>query len=215
MARTSDDVPVGRRARCLTAAITRVLPVLLIAFALLAGCGSGSEAPQEAPSEDSSGTRASTTAPDDGSSGASDTGSGAVDATDGSFSVELPPGWTSEEQYLTGTVVAAAQGDDPADQLLVSTFEDPSGAEDRAIYSAAGLADSDIACQRLEDSTAFGEPQLVFDCPQQVEGATVRRLLVPIEHDGRSILMLVQTAGETLDDTAAVGRPLLESLTWH
>lgn len=174
------------------------LPVLVVLA--LTGCGSGAD--------DRPGATPGTGGPSDTS------GAGAVEATDGSFSLRLPAGWSSREQFLRDPVVVAAQGRDEVDQLLVSTFEDPGGAEDQAIYTATGLADSGIVCTRLEDSTAYGAPRLVFDCPQTAHGSTVRKLFLPVEHDGASVLVFVQTAGETLADTAEVVRPIVESLTW-
>jgi hypothetical protein len=127
----------------------------------------------------------------------------------------VPDGWSSQEDFLQDPVVVAAQGEDEVDQLLVSTFPQPSGAEDQAIFTATGLADGGVTCRRLEDSTAFGDARLVFDCPQHADGSTVRRLLLPVEHGGKSVLVFLQTSGETLEDTAAVVRPIVESLTWH
>ena len=136
-------------------------------------------------------------------------------ASDDSFTVDVPDSWAAREQYLRDHVVVAAQGEDRIDQLLVSTFDGAGAAEDQAIYTAAGLAGGGIACRRLEQSPAFGDPRLVFDCPQQADGSTVRRLFVPVEHGGASILVFVQTSGETLATTAGTVRPILESLSWR
>ncbi|MCW2845697.1 MAG: hypothetical protein JWN22_3613 [Nocardioides sp.] len=177
--------------------MTRVLAVLCFGVVALVGCGSGSD--------DTEG---------DGTAASGDAGAATIEATDGSFSLEVPDGWSSQDQFLQGPVVVAAQGQDEVDQLLVSAFPQPGGAEDQAIFTATGLADSGITCKRLEDSTAFGDARLVFDCPQDADGSTVRRLLLPVEHDGKSILVFLQTSGETLDDTAAVVRPIVESVAW-
>jgi hypothetical protein len=178
--------------------MTRVLAVLLLAVVALAGCGDGSAGTEP-----------------DGATAPSDGGAATIEATDGSFSLEVPAGWSSQEQFLRDTVVVAAQGEDEVDQLLVSTFSQSRGAEDQAIFTATGLADNGVACKRLEASTAFGDARLVFDCPQEADGSTVRRLFLPVEHDGASVLVFVQTAGNTLDDTATVVQPILESLSWH
>lgn len=78
----------------------------------------------------------------------------------------------------------------------------------------AGLTDGHgVACRRPDATMAFGEPRLVFDCPQEWEGWVVRRVLVPhVRSDGTSLLVFVQTTGEHLVDTAAVVRPVLDSL---
>lgn len=137
-----------------------------------------------------------------------------IEASDGSFTIEIPEGWASREEFLQGSVVVAAQGEDEIGQLLISVFDDVDAAEGQAIYTAAGLASSDVACKRQEDSTVFGDARLVFDCPQKADGSTVRRLFIPVEHDGASILVLVQTSAESLAETAAVVTPMLESLTF-
>lgn len=177
--------------------MTRVLTLLLLAIAALAGCSSGSGEPVA----------------EDASAGV-DEGQHRIVASDESFTIDVPEDWATQEQYLQDPVVVAVQGQDEVNQLLVSVFDDPGAAEDQAIYTATGLADNGIFCKRLEDSTAFGDSRLVLDCPQKADGATVRKLFLPIEHDGGSILVFVQTAGETLAETATFVRPMLDSLTW-
>lgn len=177
--------------------MTRGVVLLIAAMLVLTGCASGTA------------HRAVTDDPGAGE------GNHRIAATDGSFTIEVPQDWTSQEEYLQAPVVVAAQGQDKVDQLLVTVFDDVNAAENQAIYTATGLADSNIICKRQEDSTAFGDARLVFDCPQKADGSTVRKLFIPIERDGASFLVFVQTSGESLEDTAAVLAPMLESLTWE
>lgn len=176
--------------------MTRATTLLLLIVFALAGCSATDERSDEGPVE-------SPEQPD------------RIEAADGSFTIEIPDDWTSEDRYVQDSVVVAAQGEDDVDQLLVSVFDEADGAEDQAIFTAAGLAGEDIACERLDDDATFGESRLVFDCAQDAGGSTVRRLLFPIEHEGESILVLVQTTGDSREAAAPVVAPILESLTWQ
>jgi len=159
----------------------------------------------------------SSSAPSSGGSGSGGAAPGQqrLEGISGSLSVEVPEDWTSKADAARPPVVVAAQGPDPVDQLLVSTFAGPKEAQDNAVFAVAGLGGRGITCERLQDSTAFGEPRLVFDCPQEVEGTTVRRLLFPVAQEEGSALVLLQTAGASLADTAPVVTPVLDSLSWE
>ena len=178
--------------------MTRRLALLLATMVVLTGCSPDDAVVRDASDKPSVGE-----------------GDHRIAATDGSFTIEVPEDWTSLDESIQSPIVVAAQGEDKVDQLIISVFDDVEGAQDQAIFTAAGLADGNIICKRLEDSTVFGDARLVFDCPQQFEGSTVRKLFIPIENDDASLLVLVQTSGESLADTAAVVTPILESLTFE
>jgi hypothetical protein len=139
-----------------------------------------------------------------------------VTATDDTFSLQLPPGWTSDEEFLERPVVVAMRGETGGDRVRASSYLDELRAEGAAIDAAGILAGSNVFCERLDGTEVFGEPRVVFDCPRERPGQpTSRRLLVPMTHDGRSVLLLVQTEGDALEDTADLVRPILESWTWR
>ena len=141
-----------------------------------------------------------------------------VTALDESFTIEVPEGWSTKEKFLGAPVVVAVQGEGRFDQVLVTHYFDDVRAEEEAISSGGMLSGSNVFCERLDESTVFGEERLVFDCPvQEVGKATTRKLFFPVVRDGEkeSALVLVQTTGETLGDTADVVQPILESFTWQ
>ncbi|MGW6131666.1 hypothetical protein ACWFNE_16710 [Cellulomonas sp. NPDC055163] len=134
-------------------------------------------------------------------------------ASDESFTIDVPEKWHELDVGADVEVLASAQGADEADQLFVTRHEGADGAEWQGLWMVAGLDTGGSACHRLDGATAFGAPRLVFDCPQEWEGRVVRRLLVPhVRSDGTSLLVFVQTTGERLDCTAAVVRPILDSI---
>lgn len=136
-------------------------------------------------------------------------------ATDDSFTIHVPQEWHELDVGEAVEVLASAQGTDAADQLYVTRHEGVDGGEWAALEIVTRLmtAQDPIACHRVDDTRAFGAPRLVFDCPQEWEGRVVRRVLVPhVRSDGTSLLVFVQTTGEHLVDTAAVVRPILESV---
>ena len=109
----------------------------------------------------------------------------------------------------------AAQGtEETIDQLIITSYATARDAESAAVFVTTGLSGSGTFCERLENSTAFGGERLVFDCPSEAEGTKYRRLFFPVEHEGRSFLLLVQTPGASLEATAPVVKPVLESLTF-
>lgn len=142
-----------------------------------------------------------------------------VTALDDSFTVEVPEGWTTQEEFLGAPVVVAMQSEDGVDQVRVSHYLDSVRAEEEAISASGILSGSNVFCERLDDTTVFGEERLVFDCPLEAEpgGAPGHQLLFPIVREGReeSALVLVETTGASLADTAEVARPVLESFTWE
>ena len=173
----------------------RAVPGLLLVWPL-AGCG-GDEEPG-APEPD----RATQT----------------VTALDESFTIEVPEGWATKEEFLGAPVVVAVQGEGRFDQVLVTHYFDEVQAEEEAISSGGQLSGSNVFCERLDESTVFGEERLVFDCPIQEDGtATTRKIYFPIVREGEqeSALVLIQTTGETLGETADVVQPILESFTWQ
>lgn len=173
---------------------SRRLCLLTSAVLLLAGC---SDSPD--PADDT----------DDAAAG-----SLRLEATDGSFTVDVPDDWEMLE-VDPGQIVLAAQGSDPLDQLVVTTHESVEAATDEAVSVTAGLAGRGIACERLDDATVYGEGRLLFDCPQETEDGPVRRVFVPVDGDGPGLLVLLQTTGATLQDTGTLGRPVLDSLTFR
>jgi len=118
-----------------------------------------------------------------------------VKAADRSFTIEVPTSWRSRPELAKKPTVLAAQGTtETLDQLVVTSYVTARGAEDEAVFVVTGLSASGTACARLEGSTVFGGQRLVFDCPSETEGTKYRRLFFPVEHKGRSILLL-QTPG--------------------
>ncbi|GEA90079.1 hypothetical protein [Cellulomonas cellasea] len=136
-------------------------------------------------------------------------------ATDDSFTIDVPQEWHELDVGEAVEVLASAQGPDAADQLFVTRHDGVDGGEWAALEIVTQLmtARDPIGCYRVDDTRAFGAPRLVFDCPQEWEGRVVRRVLVPhVRSDGTSLLVFVQTTGEHLVDTAAVVRPILDSV---
>ena len=183
-----------------------IVPALALALAALSACGST----------------------DSGSSGAGSSSPRAsgeetqrLEATDRSFTVEVPKSWKNESERAKKPAVMAAQGtEETLDQLIITSYATARGAESAAAFVVTGLSGSGTPCERLEKSTAFGGERLVFDCPSETEktegteGTKFRRLFFPVEHKGRSFLLLVQTPGASLEATAPVVKPVLESLTF-
>ena len=141
-----------------------------------------------------------------------------VTALDESFTIAVPEGWTTKENFLGAPVVVAVQGEDRFDQVLISHYFDEVRAEEEAISVGGMLSGSNVFCERLDESTVFGEERLVFDCPVEEAGArTTHKLFFPIVRDGEeeSALVLIQTTGGSLEETADVVEPILESFTWQ
>ncbi|GIG19280.1 hypothetical protein Cch01nite_00040 [Cellulomonas chitinilytica] len=132
---------------------------------------------------------------------------------DESLSIRVPADWQRmDESLLPAAVVLAAQGSDERDLVIVRRFDDQRGAEDQAVWVAAGLSDRGVICERLDSSDVLGASNLVFDCPSP-EGETARRLLVPVPTADGSVLFLVETsAGDSLEHAAAVAGPIVASL---
>lgn len=142
-----------------------------------------------------------------------------VTALDDSFTVEVPEGWTTQEKFLGAPVVVAMQSEDGVDQVRVSHYLDSVRAEEEAISASGILSGSNVFCERLDDTAVFGDERLVFDCPLEVEPgeAPGHQLLFPIVREGEeeSALLLVETTGTSLADTADVARPIVESFAWR
>ncbi len=141
-----------------------------------------------------------------------------VTAVDDSFTIEVPEGWTTKENFLGAPVVVAVQGETRFDQVLISHYFDTVRAEEEAISAGGMLSGSNVFCERLDESTVFGDERLVFDCPVEEAGAeTTHKLFFPIVRDGEkeSALVLIQTTGGSLEETADVVAPILESFTWQ
>jgi hypothetical protein len=170
---------------------SRLLPLLGLAALLLAGCSGSSDDPADPPA-----------------------GGQELTAQDDSFTLTVPGDWEAIDTDQE-PVVLAAQGSDPLDQLIVSAFPSVEAAEEQAVSITAGLAGQDVACERLEDSDVYGEPRLLFDCPGQAADGTARRVLVPVDGDDRGLLLLLQTSGAALQDTAELGTLVLGSLTFR
>lgn len=142
-----------------------------------------------------------------------------VTALDDSLTIEVPEGWTTREKFLGAPVVVAMQDEDRVDQVRVSHYLDSVRAEEEAISASGILSGSNVFCERVDGTTVFGDERLVFDCPLDEPGAagTVRQLLFPIVREGEeeSALVLIETTGTSLADTADLVRPVLESLSWE
>ena len=186
------------------------LGLAALALLLLSGClsigsddGSGEGSDAGRSSGGSSGDDAAGTAPE----------GTVVESADGSFTVELPAGWESVD--VGGADVSlAAQGPVSTDQVVVSSFEQPGGAEEQALFTAVGLTkQTGQECERTELEGA-----LVFDCPFDEKGTQYRKLLFPVEAEGQaeggSILLLVQTEAASLEEAAQLAGPVVDSLDW-
>ena len=123
------------------------LSVLL--FVLLGACGGGQPSP----------------APADGHR---------LTASDGSFTVTAPKGWSAHQNQAQDPIVLVAQGTNKVNQLLVSGFEGKDEAENNAIFAVTGLIDSGTECKRTEL-----EGNLVFDCPGNRSGHALPQALLP------------------------------------
>jgi hypothetical protein len=138
-----------------------------------------------------------------------------VTATDDSGSLRVPAGWTAQRGWLERPVVIAEHGADPAGTVRVSTYLDPLQAERAAIQAGEILGNQGVLCDRIDGSEVFGRPRLVFDCPREVPGKpTQRTVLVPLSHDAGSALVLVQVDADSLEDTADLVGPVLDSWSW-
>lgn len=142
-----------------------------------------------------------------------------VTALDDSFTIEVPEGWTTQEKFLGAPVVVAMQSEAGVDQVRVSHYLDSVRAEEEAISASGILSGSNVFCERVDDTTVFGDERLVFDCPLETPGAAgpVRQLLFPIVREGEeeSALVLIETTSTSLSDAADLARPVLESFTWE
>lgn len=137
-----------------------------------------------------------------------------VRAIDGSLSVDVPPDWTElDRSLLTGPTVLAAEGPDGIDQIIVNRFDDQGGAEEQAVWLAAGMAGGGVSCERLESAEALGG-RLVLDCPPPAgHGPKFHRILVPVAAREGSVLVFAQVAGDSLQAAAGTVAPILDSLT--
>ena len=180
----------------------RTLGMSLAALLLLTACG-----PDDGPEEDAdAGDREST----------SDAGADTrVTAKDDSLSLELPEGWEEIDRELPGAVVlAATEAGDETQQIIVSRYDGAEAAENEAIFSATGISEQGGVCERLDDDTTYGEPRLVFDCAF-TEPEVFRKVLVPVAGEDESAVVLVQLTVTSLDETASVVTPILESIEWE
>ncbi len=181
-----------------------IVPALALALAAVPACGSTGSGSSGASSPNPS-------APSKAGGGQTQR----LEAADRSFTIEVPKSWKNRPELAKNKTVIAAQGtEETLDQLIVTSYATAPEAEDEAVFVVTGLSGSGTACERLEKSTAFGGQRLVFDCPSETEGTKYRRLFFPVEHEGRSLLLLLQTTGASLDATVALGKPVLESLTF-
>lgn len=177
---------------------------------LLSGCLSlGSDAGAESGSGDSG---PSSGADSDDSAGSQPEGA-VVESADGSFTVELPADWETVD-VGGADVPLAAQGPVSTDQVVVSSFEQPGGAEEQALFTAVGLTkQTGQECERTDLEGA-----LVFDCPFDEKGTRYRKLLFPVEAEGEaeggSILLLVQTEAASFEEAARLAGPVVSSLSW-
>ena len=141
-----------------------------------------------------------------------------VTALDESFTIEVPEAWTTRKSFLGAPVVVAMQSEARVDQVRVSHYLDDVQAEEEAISISGMLSGSNVFCERLDESTAFGDERLVFDCPVEEAGAaTTRQLLFPVVRDGgaESALVLIQTSGASIEETTDLVQPIVESFTWQ
>lgn len=186
-------------------ALAACAAALLLSGCLSLGSGSGSDS--------GSGDSGTSNSADSDESAESQPEGTVVESTDGAFTVELPAGWESVD--VGGADVSlAAQGPVSTDQVVVSSFEQPGGAEEQALFLAVGLTkQTGQECERTELEGA-----LVFDCPFDEKGAQYRKLLFPVEAEGQaeggSILLLVQTEAASLEEAAQLSGPVLDSLDW-
>lgn len=141
--------------------------------------------------------------------------SGRLTTEDDSVSLVLPHGWekyASEE--LDGVVVLAAnQADDEGEQVFVSRFDNRKAAEDAAIYAATGMVAQGARCHSWPRDTTFGAERLVLDC-DFTDPEPFHKVLIPIGDAKRGAMLLVQTDGDTLEDTAGRITPILDSWRW-
>ncbi|MGJ9414264.1 hypothetical protein ACHAAC_16295 [Aeromicrobium sp. CF4.19] len=173
--------------------------VVVVLLVFLAACGGpAASTGDDDPAADSADTSDPTDAPD----------TTTLVSADGAVSAEVPAGWVEPELEVTGPVALVAQSEeDELDQLIVNTYTEPGAAEEQAISITAGLASSDVSCERTEL-----DGQLLFDCPEDQDGGTVRRMYAPLTEDGSSLLVLVQTRAETLADAADLLGPILDGI---
>lgn len=134
-----------------------------------------------------------------------------VTALDDTFTVEVPEDWAEREGDLAGEIVVAMRAPGGGDELLGQYFADETAAENAAIRIGGRLSGRNVFCERLDGTEVFGEPRTVFDCPLP---GNVHKLLFPIAGEQESALLLVETVGATLEDTAALAGPIVESFAW-
>lgn len=193
------------------------LGLAALALVLLSGCLSlGSDEGSGEGSGEGTGTSRGSSADgggsDDDPAGTATEGT-VVESADGAFTVELPADW--ERVDVGGADVSlAAQGPVSTDQVVASSFEQPGGAEEQALFLAVGLTkQTGQECERTELEGA-----LVFDCPFDEKGTRYRKLLFPVEAEGQaeggSVLLLVQTEAASLEEAAQLAGPVVDSLDW-
>lgn len=134
-----------------------------------------------------------------------------VTSLDESFTLEVPEDWADHERDLGGPIVVAVRSPGGTDRVLAQHFDDETGAENAAIRVGGRLSQRNVFCERLDGTEVFGEPRTVFDCPLP---GNVHKLLFPVAGEQESALLLVQTVGATLADTADVAGPVVESFAW-
>lgn len=99
-----------------------------------------------------------------------------MESADGSFTVEHPADWESVD-VGGANVPLAAQGPVSTDQVVISSVEQPGGAEEQALFTAVGLTkQTGRECERTEVEGA-----LVLDCPFDEKGTQYRKLIFPVE----------------------------------
>ncbi len=178
--------------------MTRTL-ALLAATLLLSSCGGDEETKQQ----------------DEEPRAVTEPVSGRVSTQDDSVSLVLPEGWEKyAAEELDGVVVLAAnQADDEGEQVFVSRFDSLKAAEDAAIYAATGMVAQGAKCRSWPRNTTFGAERRVLDC-DFTDPEPFHKVLIPIGDATRGAMLLVQTDGDTLADTAGRITPILDSWRW-
>lgn len=135
---------------------------------------------------------------------------GSITATDKSFALTVPSGWTSPKRGVPSPFVVALQDQTaPTDQVLISSFASPTDADDAAQRTASGLAAQKVAC----DPGTVGGRKLI-DCHYAYQGKQVRKMLFSFVHDKTSTLVLYQTLAKSRAAGYAKVDPILASWRW-